>query len=114
MKNIYFIVLSIIVILYILISIRKNNLSVRNSFGWISFCIIMIILSAFPKSLDWLSELIGISYPPALFLTLCVVLLLIIDFSYSKKIEELNKKTTDLAQELSIIKAELNKTKEKK
>ena len=108
MKNMYFITLSIIVIVYILHSIRKNKLSVKNSFGWFFLCIVMLILSIFPKSLDWLAISIGISYPPALFLTLCVVVLLVIDFSYSKKIEDLHKKVVDLAQELSIVRANQN------
>lgn len=113
MKNYYFIILSIVIIIYIFYSIRKNKLSVKTSFGWIMFCIVMLILSIFPKSLDWLALFLGISYPPALFLTLCVVLLLVIDFNYSKKLDELQKKVIDLAQELSILKAEKNEEKNK-
>ena len=104
MKNVYFIILAIFVIIYIIFSIRKNKLSVTNSFIWIIFCIALLILSIFPKSLDWLAELVGISYPPALFLTIAVVILFIMNFSYSKKIEELHKKVIDLGQELSIVK----------
>lgn len=113
MKNIYFIILSLVVIAYIIVSIRRNKLSVKTSFGWIMFCIVMLILSIWPKSLDWLAKALGITYPPALFLTLCVIILLIIDFSYSKKIEELRIRVIDLAQELTLLKGEKN-NKEKK
>ena len=106
MKNIYFIVLSIIVIFYIIYSVRKDKLNVKTSFGWFLACILMLFLAVFPYSLDWLAHLIGISYPPALFLTLCVVFLIIIDFNYSKKIADMQRRITDLAQELSIVKAE--------
>lgn len=109
MKNIYFVILSILIILYMIISIRKNKLSVSNSFIWIVFCIALIILSIFPKSLDWLAGLVGIEYPPALFLTIAVVILFIMNFIYSKKIELLNKKVIDLAQELSIVIEKQNK-----
>lgn len=108
MKKEYFIVLSILVIIYILISIRKNKLSIKSSFGWMLFCIIMLVLSIWPKSIDFIAKFLGIDYPPALFLTLCIVLLLLIDFSYSKKIETLQKKVIDLAQELSIVKEKTN------
>lgn len=111
MKNIYFIILSAIVIVYMFLSIRKNKLSVSNSFLWIVFCIGLLILSIFPKSLDWLAKIVGISYPPALFLTIAVVILFVINFSYSKKIEELEKKVIDLAQELSIVKGTQNDKK---
>lgn len=106
MKNIYFIILSIVVMIYITYSVRKEKLSIKTSFGWFVACILMLVLAIFPYSLDWLANLIGISYPPALFLTLCVVLLIIIDFNYSKKIADMQKKITSLAQEISILKGE--------
>jgi hypothetical protein len=86
------------------ISIRKNKLSVSNSFVWVLFCAFMLFLSIWPKSLDWLASLLGIEYPPALFLTVAVVILFILNFIHSKKIEQLNKKVIDLGQELSILK----------
>lgn len=111
MKRIYFVVLAFFVILYMVVSIRKNKLSVTNSFFWIVFCICMLLLSIFPKSLDFLADLVGISYPPALFLTFAVVVLFVMNFIYSKKIEVLSKKVTDLAQELSVVREEVNEKK---
>lgn len=108
MKRIYFIVLAALVIIYMIVSIRKNKLSVTNSFFWILFCICMLVLSIFPKSLDWLANLVGITYPPALFLTIAVVLLFVMNFIQSKKIEELQKKVIDLGQELSIVREKSN------
>lgn len=108
MKNIYFIVLAILVIIYMFYSIRKNRLSIANSFMWILFCIGLLLLSIFPKSLDWLADFMGISYPPALFLSLAVIILFIQNFVFSKKIEELNKKIINIGQELSIMKANQN------
>ena len=111
MNNIYFIIFSILIILYMIISIRKNKLSVTNSFIWIIFCIVLLLLSIFPKSLDGIAKFIGITYPPALFLTIAVVILFIMNFAQSKKIETLQNKVTDLAQELSIIKGKVNEKK---
>lgn len=108
MKNIYFIILSIIVILYMIVSIRKNKLSVKESFGWIIFSIIMLILSIFPHSIDNLAPIFGIEYAPVLLLTFCVVILFMMNFVFSKKIDELQKKVVDLTQELSIVKAKQN------
>lgn len=102
MKNIYFIILAVLIVIYMLSSIRKNKLSIKTSFGWIMGAIAMIILAIFPKSLDWLSYLLGIEYPPALFLTLCVIVLFIIDFNNSKKLEEYRQKIIELAQRLAI------------
>ena len=71
----------------------------------------MLLLSIFPYSLDWLARLLGIEYPPALFLTLCVIMLLLLDFNFSKKIAKLQEKVTDLAQEVSILKEKNNEKK---
>lgn len=111
MKNIYFIVLVLLVMIYIIRSIRKNKLSISTSFGWFMCAIAMLILAIFPKCLDWLATLIGVTYPPALFLTLCVVVLVIICFNYSKKLNEQKEKINALAQEVSILKEKVNNKK---
>lgn len=117
MNNIFFIIFSLLIIVYIFYSIRKNKLDIPNSFIWIVFCVILLILSIWPTSLDWLANILGISYPPALFLTIAVVILFIMIFVQSKKIEDLHKKVIDLGQELSILKTKQEnpkKTKDKK
>ena len=107
MKNIYFIILALLIVFYIVSSVRKNQLSIKTSFIWIMSSLLMLILACFPKSLDWLAVTLGISYPPALFLMLCVVYLIIQNFNFSKKIADLQEKITDIAQELAIIKDEV-------
>lgn len=111
MKNIYFIILAVLIVIYMLSSIRKNKLSIKTSFGWIMGAVAMIILAIFPKSLDWLSYLLGIEYPPALFLTLCVIVLFVIDFNNSKKLEEYRQKIIELAQRLAIDEENNNEKK---
>ena len=106
MKNIFFIIAALAVMIYMFVSIRKNKLDVTNSFVWIVFCIILLVLSIWPKSLDWLAGIIGVDYPPALFLTIACVVLFVMDFAQSKKITELQKKVIDLGQELSVVKSE--------
>lgn len=108
MKNIFFIIAALIIMIYMFISIRKNRLDVTQSFIWIMFCIIMLILSIWPKCLDWLASLLGITYPPALFLSVAVVILFILIFIQSKKIVDLQKKVLDLGRELSVVKSEKN------
>lgn len=111
MKNVYFVIAAILIIIYIIISIRKNKLSVANSFIWIVFCIGLLTLSIFPKSLDWLANMLGISYPPALFLLLAIVCLFVNIFIQSKKIEKLQNRIVDLYQELSIVKSDVDEKK---
>ena len=111
MQNWFFIVISIFIVLYMLISIRKNKLTINNSIVWIIFCIVLIVLSIFPTSLDWLANILGISYPPALFLTIAIIVIFIMLFYQSKKIEDLQRKIINLSQEVSILKEEKNDKK---
>lgn len=111
MKNVYFIILSILVIIYIITAVRHDKLSVKTSFGWIMASILMLLLSIFPYSMDWLAKLLGINYPPALFLTLCVVVLVIIDFNFSKKLEVQSKKIIELEQHMAILESDKNERK---
>ncbi len=114
MKNIYFVILALCIMIYIFTSIRKNKLSVKTSFGWIIGAFGMLFLAIFPKSLDWLSNFIGVEYPPALFLTLCVVILFVIDFNNSKKLAEYQTKIIELAQHVTLLEGKNTITKEKK
>ena len=111
MKNWCFIVLALLIIVYVIYAVRKNKLSVKQSFEWIFFSLLILFFAIFPRSLDWLSIELGISYPPALFLTLAVVLLFLMNFNFAKKIDELEKKVLTLSQELSIIKDKYNDDK---
>ena len=113
MKNIYFVILALAILVYMVQSVRKNSLSVKTSFWWIIGSILILVLAIWPKSIDWFANMLGIDYPPALFLTLCVVFLWVVDFKYSKRIQEQQEKITDLAQELSIVRAKV-KDMEKK
>ena len=112
MKNIYFIILSIIVIIYILYSIRKGQLSIKTSFCWILASIVMLILSIFPYSIDWVAKQLNIAYAPTLLLTGTVVFLIVLNFNFSKKIAKHQEIITDLAQEISLLKEEKKKDKE--
>lgn len=114
MNNIFFIIISILIILYIFYSIRKNKLSINNSFVWIIFCIILLVLSIWPTSIDWVANILNITYPPALFLTITVIILFIMNFIQSKKIEDLHKKVIDLGQELSILKSKQKQNEKNK
>ena len=109
MRKIYFIVAALAAIIYIVYSIRKNKLSVAGSFIWILFCIALLFLSIFPYSIDKIAPFIGISYAPVLLLLIALLILFMLVFQQSKKIEELQRKVTDLAQELSIVKSKKEK-----
>lgn len=109
MNNIYFIIFSIIIILYVVNIVRKKMFSIKESFWWIVASVLMLILSIFPYSIDFLAKELNVAYPPSLFFVICILFLLFINFRNSKRIAELQTKVIELGQELSILKSKNNK-----
>ncbi len=109
MNNIYFIIISVLILFYVVNSVRKKTFSIKESFWWVVGAIIMLFLSIFPYSIDWVAKRLHISYPPSLLFIICIVFLLFQNFRDSKRISELQIKTVELAQELAIVKEKLNR-----
>lgn len=103
MKNIYFIILAILVIVYVIHEVRKKKFSIKESFWWVVASFVMLILSIFPYSIDKLAQFLNIDYPPSLLFVLCIVFLLFINFRNSKRIAEHQEKVIELAQHISLL-----------
>lgn len=104
MKKIYFIILSVLIIFYIGHNVKKGSFSIKESFWWIFGSIIMLFFSVFPKSIDFVAEKIGVSYPPSLLFVLAIVFTLFINFRNSKRIAEQQLKIIELAQNIALLK----------
>ena len=73
--------------------------------------IIMLILSIFPYSINWLAKIFGISYPPSLLFIFCIIFLVFINFRNSKRIAEQQEKIVELAQHIAILEFKNDKKK---
>ena len=109
MKNIYFVIISIICILFIVHEIRKKRFSIKESFWWVIGSIIMLLLSIFPYVIDKLANFFGVNYPPSLFFVFCNIFLIFMIFRNSKKISEQQEKIIELAQNVSILRSKNEK-----
>ena len=111
MKNIYFIILSIIAIIYVISVIRNNKFSIKESFYCTIASLCMLILSIFPYSIDKIAKFLNISYPPSLLFVLFILFLTFINFRNSQKISSQQEKIIELAQELAIVKEKVKNIK---
>lgn len=109
MKNIYFIVIALLLLLYVIYVVRKGKLSIKESFWWIICGLITLVLATFPKSIDVIAKWFGVVYPPTLMLVFCILFLLFMNFRASARISEQNEKIMELVQQLSILKNKINK-----
>lgn len=108
MKNIYFIILTVLIGLYIVNDVRKKRFSIKESIYWIFGVIVMLILAIFPSCIDSIAVYLGVSYPPSLLFVICIIFLVLINFRNSKKIAILHEEIIELEQNLTIIKGSKN------
>lgn len=111
MNNIYFIIISVLCMIYVILVVRKKKLSIKESFWWFVASILMLILSIFPYSINWLAKVFNIAYPPSLLFVFCIIFLVFINFKNNKKLAEHQEKITELAQRIAILESELNDKK---
>ena len=93
-------------LLYILEMVRRRRLQEEYSILWLAGGVIMLILSVKKDWLEWVSDAVGIYYPPSfLFLiSMFFILLILIHFSITiSKLYQMNKR---MAQEIALMKAE--------
>ncbi len=111
--NYFFITLGVLFIIYIFVSIKRNEFSIEESAFWVVGGIVVLFLSIFYKSLDRLSSFLGIAYGSSFVFFIAIIFLLLMNFRNSKKILKMNEKINKLSHKVSILEYELKeRTKE--
>lgn len=114
MRNIYFVLIAILCVIYVIIQVRKKTFSIKESFWWFIASIVILILSIFPGIIDFVAIKLNISYPPSLLFVICIIFLLFINLRDSKRLGEQQEKIIELGQQVSLIKNRLDKDEKEK
>ena len=102
---------SILLFLYIFYLVRNKRIKEEYSLLWLFSSIILIFFSIWRDGLEYFAQLVGIAYPPAaLFLILLLAIFLIL-IEFSVIISTLSDRNKTLAQEIGILKMEIEKLK---
>ena len=100
--NLFFIIISILTIIYIIRKIRKHKLNIDDSIVWIIWSIILLILSIFPKISIFFAKQMGFQSTSNFILCLFVFVSYIMLFFQNIKISELKEKNKEIIQKTSI------------
>ena len=98
--NLFFIIISILTIIYIIRKIRKHKLNIDDSIVWIIWSIILLILSIFPKISIFFAKQMG--FQSTSNFILCLFVSYIMLFFQNIKISELKEKNKEIIQKTSI------------
>lgn len=103
------IVASLAVLAIVIEMLRRGRLRERHATWWIVAGIASVIISVFPQILFALSNSLGIEVPSNLVFFSTIFVLFLVCLQSSAELTRLEEKTRTLAEEVAIIKADLDK-----
>lgn len=103
------IVASTLLLVYILNLIRKKKIKEEYSLMWIFSAVVFIILSIWRNGLEHIAGVLGIDYAPAALFIILLGAIFLILIQFSIIISNLSTANKNLAQEVGILKAEINR-----
>jgi hypothetical protein len=106
-------ILSILLMISVLFSVRRSHIRVEYSVSWLAAAAILLVLSRSRSLLMWISDQLGLTYPPlALFLLVSCVFVVVI-YRLSVVISDLKDANIAMAQRLAIVEFQLQTHNEK-
>lgn len=95
----------------ILKTIKKKKLSMKYGMYWTLVFGLMLILIIFPNIIEWLAKICGFKEAPNMLFLIAIFILFYIVFNIYTSISKLIENNKIMAQELSILKKQLEKNK---
>ncbi|NIR49899.1 DUF2304 domain-containing protein [candidate division KSB1 bacterium] len=100
--------LSLSLFIFVLNLIRKRQLKIEYSILWLLVSSLILLASIWQNLADQVALLLGIDYPPALFLSIAIFFSLGILMHFSIELSKLKEQNKSLTQELAIYKNIIN------
>ena len=95
-------VASLITAIFVFRKIRKSQFVIEDTLFWIFFCIMLLVLSVFPKVSYFFSDLLGFQAPVNFIFVVFIFLLVVKIFSLSVKLSKTETKLNELIQKMAI------------
>ena len=106
-------VLSLVLIVVILYSVRRSHIRVEYSVSWLAAAIILLVLSRSPGAFNWIAEELGLTYPPLALMILVFCVFLVVIYRFSVVISDLKDANIAITQRLAIVEFHLKNRNEK-
>ncbi|MGM0600244.1 MAG: DUF2304 domain-containing protein [Candidatus Rifleibacteriota bacterium] len=95
---------SVLFLIFIFELIRRKKIKEAYAILWLIFGFIFIFFSIWKQGLDYISELVGIYYPPAFLFLLLIIAIILILIQFSIVISKQSDILKKLTQEIALIK----------
>ncbi len=105
--QIFVALVGIMMLLFILNLVRRKRLREQYSLLWILSTAVLVLSAVFIRTVDKLSHLVGIYYPPAFLFLVAILMVMMLQFHFSTVISNLREQNRSLTQELGILTTEV-------
>lgn len=109
-------ILAIVIFLFILIIInfiKKDNISLKYSLIWLISGFVMFIATMIPNFLECLSQFLGFELVSNMVFVFAIIILLLLNFSFTIIVSRQTQKIRLLIQELSLLKSGIEEVERK-
>jgi len=103
---------SLALIVSVLMNLRKAHIRVEYSVSWLTAGLLVLILSRWEYVLVVLGQVMGISYPPAVLMTITMGVFLVVLYRMSMILSALKDNNIALAQKVAILEFQLRSVKQ--
>ena len=97
------IVTGVLMIVVVLELVRRRSLGEKYALLWLLLAVVIIVLSAWPKLLQKLANLLGVYYPPSIIFGLAFIFIFAIMIHFSAVLSRQNKGYNSMVQRLSML-----------
>ena len=102
------IIISLLLIVFILIVLKKKYVSIKYSTVWLLSCLLMLIFALFPNLFEKLAKILGFEVLSNMIFFIMIGILFFITISLTVIVSSQRKKIDLLIQEVSLIKGKNN------
>lgn len=100
--NIFFLILTLCLVIMVLAQVRNQKMKEKYAALWLIVSAIIVVLTVFPRLLDWLADLVGIETPVNLLFLLAIIMLIGVTLHLTQALSRLTEDTRILAEAAAI------------
>jgi hypothetical protein len=105
--QVFVLLVGLAMLLFVLNMVRRKRLREQYALLWILSAMLLALAAVFIQSVERLSHLVGIYYPPAFLFLLAILVLFVLAFHFSTVISNLREQNKALTQELGLLASEV-------
>lgn len=97
------VLIGLAMLLFVLNMVRRKQIREQYSLLWIITAVVITFAALFIRSVEKLSHLVGVYYPPAFLFLLAILLMFILQFHVTTVISNLREQNRSLVQDLGLL-----------